>query len=1500
MFYLNFIQHHNVIIMRLFKLLCGLMLLGFQLLYFPRLFSQEFFSEPVLLQGTAGGVFLKPLALDLDADGDLDILRQVWETNTLISQENLGGNTWGGEAVFATQLPNLTSVENHDIDADGLDDLVLVTHNEHRLYCMRQESPGVWSSPEPISGSMLWPYDFAVGDIDSDGLPDVVEMDWSGELAWYKNMGSYFDPEPRFISNRPYPREGKFTDFNGDGKIELFVGHHNGNGIWMYEYAAESGSWTETLVLAGNSMEELSFVDTDYDGYFELIADIDHRIMMSRFNGEIWEQSMLFDTGSQISDFLVIQNPTSLEVILSRNSANSVSSWKSSDSGWYQDWNQNVQGALYVELVELYEDGIPFLVLTKSIGGEVRLVPLEFADDLSNSTPINSNNTDAPWRAVWAQIDSDAELEVVVAGSGSNSVVWYDHSGGNLWSSARPITQNVINPSYLEVGDLDGDGDDDFLITAQGESRVLWIESLGGGQFSNIKTISTVLNSPSMSRWVDLDNDLDLDVVTISAGDRRVVSQLNNGSQQFSPVLNIVAPSDHVPVDLEFGDVDDNGLVDVLIGYQYELGVAKQVSSGNFEYTTIGKHSFPGESQIHNLQKVLLHDLNGDGQLDVIAVCWWGGVIAVFEGSENGFNPGYHFSTRHPNRDVPLDAKSWMSILDLDQDGFSDMVYTQNANEWPQIIRGKAFSEFHKKESLFSAQFSDNSNESNFRFPDFADFDQDGDLDAVVSHPWRDWVVVSKNDSHLMGCNDSSACNYQPSAQVNDGSCKYVGENCDDGLSYTYNDQISDLCLCLGSSFENEVIYRINVGYTSGVVVDEEGNSWQPEAFVIGGAHTATVYGIHNTLSDSIYRWSRYALDGLDIPLSTQGTYLVRLHWGCIRWEVNSPGFQVFDVKLEDQMVKEDLDLWSENGGEGFKRYVLEEIVVVNDGVLNVRLPAKVWQNELSGIEVFRYSGECVDVDLDNICDALEVFGCTYSVACNFNPEATQNDGSCSFVECAGCMDQEACNYDLEASIPDNSCTYPAEHKDCSGNCVQDIDQDGTCDQQEILGCTYPFATNYSPAATQDDNSCVFEGYSESYGCTYPNACNFDIQAIIDDGSCQYPEIGRNCEGICFTDSDGDGICDELEGCTLPGACNFNPIAVDNNGCCLFPDFGLDCDGNCDSDIDGDGICDSYEVPGCTDVNACNYSQIATDDSGDCFFAPAWQNCDGSCILDADLDGVCDELEILGCMDFIACNYEVNATESDGSCLYSDAFLDCAGNCLNDSDGDLVCDESEISGCTYAEAVNFSSLATHDDGSCLFDSEGFVFGCFYAFACNYSSTATQDDGSCNFPELGYDCDGNCLNDCDGDGICDQFEVLGCTNQLACNFLVDATESVDNCEFISCSGCMNPMACNYDPSALYSDDNCEFLTCAGCTNDWACNFSPSATIDNGECDYESCLGCTYSIAVNFDPSATIDDGSCAFNFGNNIVESCLGDLDEDLSIGTSDLLILLGVFETNCD
>tara|TARA_B100000579_G_scaffold209891_1_gene171439 strand:+ start:539 stop:2287 length:1749 start_codon:yes stop_codon:yes gene_type:complete len=58
-------------------------------------------------------------------------------------------------------------------------------------------------------------------------------------------------------------------------------------------------------------------------------------------------------------------------------------------------------------------------------------------------------------------------------------------------------------------------------------------------------------------------------------------------------------------------------------------------------------------------------------------------------------------------------------------------------------------------------------------------------------------------------------------------------------------------------------------------------------------------------------------------------------------------------------------------------------------------------------------------------------------------------------------------------------------------------------------------------------------------------------------------------------------------------------------------------------------------------------------------------------------------------------------------------------------------------------------LNSQNLGSCTEE----VFGCMDSNACNYDNDANVHDNSCIYPELGFDCYGNCINDANQDGIC---------------------------------------------------------------------------------------------------------------------------------------------------
>ena len=83
-----------------------------------------------------------------------------------------------------------------------------------------------------------------------------------------------------------------------------------------------------------------------------------------------------------------------------------------------------------------------------------------------------------------------------------------------------------------------------------------------------------------------------------------------------------------------------------------------------------------------------------------------------------------------------------------------------------------------------------------------------------------------------------------------------------------------------------------------------------------------------------------------------------------------------------------------------------------------------------------------------------------------------------------------------------------------------------------------------------------------------------------------------------------------------------------------------------------------------------------------------------------------------------------------------------------------------------------------DDYGVIVRSE--VIGCKDASACNYNQEATTE-GLCTYPTETYlDCLGACINDEDGDTVCDELEVLGCSDSTACNYNENATDDDGSC------------------------------------------------------------------------------------------------------------------------
>lgn len=125
------------------------------------------------------------------------------------------------------------------------------------------------------------------------------------------------------------------------------------------------------------------------------------------------------------------------------------------------------------------------------------------------------------------------------------------------------------------------------------------------------------------------------------------------------------------------------------------------------------------------------------------------------------------------------------------------------------------------------------------------------------------------------------------------------------------------------------------------------------------------------------------------------------------------------------------------------------------------------------------------------------------------------------------------------------------------------------------------------------------------------------------------------------------------------------------------------------------------------------------------------------------------------------------------------------------------------------------------------------------------------------------------------------------------------DTLENALITDVPGCTYSAACNYNSEATIDDGSCEFTSCIvfGCIYPSANNYNSLATDYDGSCDFSASQveGCTYAISSDYNPLAFIDDGSCI-----DLIIFCPADLNGDLSVNSTDLLLFLGSFSTICN
>ncbi|HEX6810613.1 MAG TPA: VCBS repeat-containing protein [Planctomycetota bacterium] len=499
----------------------------------------SFLASPLLASVITG---VCATAGDVDGDGDADLVIGNMGSAPALRQDRLLLNN--GQGVFtdvtATAMPSLdnwtSAVHLVDIDGDGDRDL-LVTHSQPMLVgnrlghsLLRNDGTGTFSDASAtLPDNDLVGHVSVVFDVDGDGDSDYLFAGGHAQQLYWNDHGQLFDAAGPTLPARVCVTEAIAAgDLDADGLPELIVGGWNfsliggrtsvlwNDGTGHVDEIATNPVWPNGIY-AGAALG-----DIDGDGDADLVFGLDqpgqNRVYRNDGNRVLTDVTStalpslldftravrLFDADGDGDRDLLFGNTDNSRLLLNNGlgTFTEVTSTALPPSSGTRDVAVgDVDGDGDLDVVRATDTGPN--ELWRNSGGVFQVA--------SGSLPSIVQATEA---VALADLDGDLDLDLIVGNRPDGPldprswILWNDGAGAFL---SPPVALGSSDVRAIAVGDIEGDGDVDFVLGGDGAAPRLF-ENQGGFFVSQASAMPADPRQTTRLLLVDIDGDGDLDL----------------------------------------------------------------------------------------------------------------------------------------------------------------------------------------------------------------------------------------------------------------------------------------------------------------------------------------------------------------------------------------------------------------------------------------------------------------------------------------------------------------------------------------------------------------------------------------------------------------------------------------------------------------------------------------------------------------------------------------------------------------------------------------------------------------------------------------------------------------------------------------------------------------------------------------------------------------------------------------------------------------------------